>query len=161
MKIIITDTGTYPGRVNIEDRVFRPKSNVHPCCGCFQCWTMTPGVCVQKDDARYLGWMLSKCDELIIISRCFHGSYSPFVQMVVERMLPYLQPGFEEINGKMNHKARYANQIKTSVYFYEENITAEEKKTAETMLALQAEGFHQQPPVIRWYEDAWQIGGEE
>jgi len=160
MKIIITDTGTYPGKISIEDRVFRPQSSVHPCSGCFKCWTVTPGVCIQKDDAQYFGWMLSKCDELIIISRCFHGSYSPFVKMVMERGLPYVQPCFEERNGRMRHKPRYANTFVTKVFFYEENLSEQEKALAEKMVRDQAENFHQKDVQIRWYADAWQIGGE-
>jgi len=160
MKIIITDTGTYPGKISIEDRVFRPTSNIHPCKGCFGCWCITPGVCRQKDEGQYLGTMLAKCDELIIISRCFHGSFSPFVKLVVERMLPYLQPGFEEVDGRMRHKVRYQNTIKTKVYFYEENLCDAEKALAEKMIRKEMDNFHQTNPKITWYEDAWQIGGE-
>lgn len=160
MKIIITDTGTYPGKISIEDRVFRPNSNLHPCKGCFHCWTVTPGVCAQKDEAQDLGILLSRCDELIIISRCFHGSYSEFVKMVVERTLPYLQPSFEEWNGRMRHKARYDHTMETKVFFYEENITEAEKELAEKTVRMQIEGFHGKQPQIRWYEDAWQIGGD-
>jgi Multimeric flavodoxin WrbA len=160
MKIIITDTGTYPGKISIEDRVFRPTSNIHPCKGCFGCWCITPGVCRQKDEGQYLGTMLAKCDELIIISRCFHGSFSPFVKLVVERMLPYLQPGFEEVDGRMRHKVRYQNTIKTKVYFYEENLCDAEKALAKKMIRKEMDNFHQTNPKITWYEDAWQIGGE-
>ena len=158
--MIITDTGMYPGKISIEDRVFRPSNQVHPCKGCFGCWTVTPGVCRQKDDLQYLGKMLSKCDELIIISRCFHGSCSEFVKMIIERMLPYVQPGFEEENGRMRHKARYTNAVQLKVYFYEENILPEEKQLAEKIMQETAMNFHMQAPQIHWYEDAWQIGGE-
>lgn len=161
MKIIITDTGTYPGKINIEDRVFRPSSDLHPCRGCFKCWTETPGVCCQKDDARYLGVLLSKCDELIIISRCFHGGYSEFVKMVMERTLPFLQPGFEEKDGRTRHLARYDTVLKAKVYFYEENMTNEEKELAEKMVKETMDAYHGTVKEIRWYEDAWQIGGIE
>lgn len=148
----------YPGKIGIEDRVFRPKSSIHPCNGCFECWTKTPGVCTQQDDAKDLGWLLSKCEELTIISWCFHGSFSPFVQMVIERTLPYAQPGMEIRQGRMRHTVRYNNHIHINVCFYDENITAEEKATAETMVKEWAEEIRQPKPEIHWYADAWQIG---
>ncbi len=161
MKIIITDTGTYPGRISIEDRIFRPQNHIHPCLGCFQCWTHTPGICAQQDDAQYLGALLSKCDEILIVSRCFHGSFSPFVKMVFERALPYVQPGFEQRAGRMRHLPRYDNDISIYVYFYEKHISPEEKELAERMLKDEAENYHLKDHEIHWYQDAWQIGGKQ
>lgn len=158
MKIIITDTGTYPGRINIEDRVIRPQNNIHPCTGCFQCWTHTPGVCAQNDDAQYFGLMLSKCDELLIVSRCFHGSVSPFIKMVLERAIPYVQPSFEIRNHVMRHVSRYTNRITIHVCFYEKHVTKEEKELAEQMMKDMAENLHQNEVHIHWFKDAWQMG---
>jgi len=75
-------------------------------------------------------------------------------------MLPYLQPGFEEVDGRMRHKVRYQNTIKTKVYFYEENLCDAEKALAKKMIRKEMDNFHQTNPKITWYEDAWQIGGE-
>ena len=29
--------------------IISENSKIHPCCGCFKCWTKTPGECVIKD----------------------------------------------------------------------------------------------------------------
>ena len=64
---IISDTGT-----------------IRHCVGCFGCWIKTPGKCVLKDGYDNLGELLSKSEKLTIISRCFYGCYSPFVENVLD-----------------------------------------------------------------------------
>ncbi|WP_407654270.1 MULTISPECIES: hypothetical protein [Caproicibacterium] len=37
-------------------------------------------------------WGLSQCDELILISKCCYGGFSPFVKNVLDRSIPYIHP---------------------------------------------------------------------
>ncbi|MGY5876884.1 MAG: NAD(P)H-dependent oxidoreductase, partial [Candidatus Thorarchaeota archaeon] len=30
------------------EQIYTKKMDIKPCLGCFNCWTQTPGVCVQK-----------------------------------------------------------------------------------------------------------------
>lgn len=108
------------------------------CIGCFGCWIKTPGKCIIRDNYGDMGEMLSKCDELIIISRCFYGGYSPFVKNVLDRSISYVHPDFEIRNGEMHHKRRYENKLGLNITFYGDDITDKEKETAENLVKANA-----------------------
>lgn len=106
---------------------------IHPCVGCFGCWVKTPGACVIRDGYGNMGELLGKTEQLIIVSRCVYGGYSPFVKNILDRSISYINPDFCFRNGEMHHCRRYPNEIKMSVYFYG-GITDKERKTALSMV---------------------------
>lgn len=75
-----------------ELTVISDNGTIRQCMGCFGCWTRTPGACVIRDGYNNLGELFSKSDELIIISKCMYGSYSPFVLNVLNRSISYVLP---------------------------------------------------------------------
>ena len=158
MKLIITDIGMYPGRISKDDCVIS-SGNINPCRGCFGCWTRTPGACVINDDISDMGALLSRCDELVIVSRCYYGSYSPSVKCVLERCLPYVHPDFEIRNGKMRHKRRYTNSFEINAYFYGEDITEKDKETAVKLIRANAENLSAKAGSVTFFKEAWKIGG--
>ncbi|AND83806.1 flavodoxin family protein [Clostridium tyrobutyricum] len=115
--IIISDDGT-----------------IHNCIGCFGCWIKTPAACVIHDKYKDMGEYLSKCSDVIIISECCYGGFSPFVKNVLDRSIPYLHPYFIIKNGEMHHRRRYNNNINMQVYFYGQNITERERQTAKKIV---------------------------
>ena len=123
--IIISDSGT-----------------IRNCIGCFGCWIKTPGICVLKDGYNNMGELLSKCDELIIISKCVYGSYSPFIRNVWDRSIPYLLPYFITRNNETHHRRRYENTFSLSVHFYGEDITQEEQETAKSLVKANGVNFY-------------------
>lgn len=158
MRLVVTDIGLYPGRISPEDRVIS-SGNIKACRGCFGCWTKTPGACVISDDISDMGALLSKCSEIVIVSRCFYGSYSPFVKCVLERCLSYVHPDFEIRNGKMCHRRRYTNSIEISAYFYGEDITEKDKDTAVRLIRANAENICGKAGSVTFVKEAWKIGG--
>ena len=122
-------------------RILSDNGTLRPCIGCFGCWIKTPGVCVLKDDFKDMGQWLSECDEVIIISRCAYGSYSPFVVNVINRSIPYLLPYFEERNGEIHHMSRYENHFKLSVCFYGEDTDESERITAKALVKANEVNF--------------------
>lgn len=112
------------------------------CIGCFGCWIKTPGKCVISDGYENLGEIFSKADQVIVISRCTYGCYSPFIKNVLDRAISYLLPSFEIINNETRHKPRYEKTFNYSVYFYGNDITDDEKKTAERLVEANSIGFH-------------------
>jgi len=112
--------------------------NIHSCIGCFGCWIKTPGVCVIRDKYGDMGECLSKSDEVIIISKCFYGGFSPFVKNVIDRGISYNHPYFEIRNNEMHHKRRYENHFDLNIIFYGEDITEQEKQTAEKLIKANA-----------------------
>jgi multimeric flavodoxin WrbA len=139
MKIFITDLEIkefetlFPS--SLEDAVIiSDDGSIKHCIGCFGCWIKTPGACVIRDNYGDMGEYFSKCKELIIISKCCYGGFSPFVKNVLDRSISYVHPYFEIRNGEMHHRRRYDNEIHMQVWFYGENITEKEKETAKKLI---------------------------
>ncbi len=110
--------------------IITDNHTIHNCIGCFGCWIKTPGQCIIKDGYETMGSLLSKTKELIIISRMNYGGLSSFVKNVLDRSISYIHPYFQIRNKEMHHKRRYDNVIRIRVFFYGEEITQEEKDTA-------------------------------
>ena len=116
----------------LEDTsVISDDGSIHNCIGCFGCWLKTPGACVIRDKYGDMGEYLSKCDEVIIISECVYGGFSPFVKNVVDRSISYILPFFKINNGEMHHQKRHENKVNMKVWFYGNKITGREKETAK------------------------------
>lgn len=147
MKIIIHDlsqqefAALYLGS-DKDTAIISDNGAIRNCIGCFGCWIKTPGICVLKDDYRNMGELLSKCNKLVIISKCVYGSYSPFVRNILDRSIPYLLPYFVSRNGATHHKNRYENAISLSVHFYGDDISEREQKTAKALVEANGINFY-------------------
>lgn len=124
--------------LNDDMMIVSDDSAIHNCIGCFGCWVKTPGACVIRDKYGDMGEKLSKCDEVIIISKCFYGGFSPFVKNVLDRSISYIHPYFVIRNGEMHHRRRYDNPFNLLAIFYGEDITEQEKQTAEKLIRANA-----------------------
>lgn len=134
-------------------------SDIKNCIGCFGCWIKTPGKCVIRDRYGDMGELISRCDEVKIISQCCYGGYSPFVKNVLDRSIPYLHPYFVIKNNEMHHKQRYKKTLKLTVLFYGEQITEEEKRTAKELVNANAVNLYAQVENVRFAGVSWQLGG--
>lgn len=147
MKIIIHDLNQQEFTVwhlneDADTIIISDNGTIRNCIGCFGCWIKTPGVCVLKDNYNNMGELLSKCDELIIISQCVYGSYSPFIRNIWDRSIPYLLPYFITRNGETHHLNRYKNNFSLSVHFYGDDITREERETATALVEANGANFY-------------------
>ena len=159
MKLIITDIEDFSLPVEGEHKIIKPQKDIHHCIGCFGCWVKTPGKCVIHDGYEGTGIDMSKCTELIFISRCCYGSVSPFVKMVQDRAISYIHPNFVIRKGEMHHKRRYQNVISLSVYLYGENITDAEKETARTIIEGNADNYDGLVKDVRFYQSVKELEG--
>lgn len=125
-----------------DTTVISDSGTIKNCIGCFGCWVKTPGKCVLKDDYQDLGQLLSKCDELTIVSRCLYGSYSPFVRNVLDRSISFLLPYFMYENGETHHKPRYEHHFPLFVHFYGNDLTKKEQDTARELVEANSINFH-------------------
>lgn len=124
-----------------EDQIIVSKqAPIRHCIGCFGCWVKTPGACVIRDDYGDMGQKISKCDELLVISRCVYGGFSPFVKNIFDRSISYIHPFFTRRNHEMHHRRRYANKINFHVWFYG-NSTSEEQETARKLIKANGINF--------------------
>ncbi|HWS30332.1 MAG TPA: flavodoxin family protein [Clostridia bacterium] len=159
MRLMITDIKEPAAEQTAELRVITDDGTIRPCIGCFGCWVKTPGRCMIKDGYETTGELLGKCSELILVSRCTYGGFSPFVKNVLDRSISYISPHFVIRNGEMHHKRRYLNRIDLSAYFYGEDITEAEKETAQSLLMANALNFDAQVDKILFFGTAEEARG--
>ncbi len=139
MKLLIHDLENkefkkiFPNQLD-DTIIISDDGTIHHCIGCFGCWIKTPGACIIRDKYGDMGEYLSKCQEVILISKCCYGGFSPFVKNVLDRSISYIHPYFVIRNGEMHHRRRYKNHIDMRVWFYGENITEKEKQTSEKLV---------------------------
>lgn len=118
--------------------IISDNGKILPCTCCYGCWLKTPGQCVINDGYNNMGKLLSESNQLIIISQCFYGSYSPFIKNVLDRSVcPYLLPYFKTKKYETHHQKRYKNNIALSVHFYGE-ISVSERTTALELVKANA-----------------------
>lgn len=106
--------GALPGHV----LPFAAKPAVKHCIGCFGCWVKSPGACVIRDRASVIPSMMAASGELVVVSRCVYGGFSPDVKAVMDRCIGYLMPFFRIVNGEMHHTMRYDNHLTFTVHLY-------------------------------------------
>lgn len=162
MRLIIHDLSDMDKPPVQEDEntvIICNNKKINCCVGCFGCWIKTPGKCIIKDSYNNMGELLSKCDELIIISKCCYGSYSPFIKNVLDRGISYILPYFTIRNNEVHHKSRYPNKLMLNTIFYGEEITENEKKTARALVKGNAINFNAKTSNIYFKENIIEIGG--
>lgn len=157
MKLIITDIEDLKIKDNKECELIKPEGPIHNCIGCFGCWIKTPGQCVIKDGYENTGAKIGRCDELIIISKCYYGSVSPFVKAVQDRGISYIHPDFVIYKGEMHHKRRYKNKMRVSAYFYGDDITDDEKALARKLIEANADNYQAIVKNVEFYNDINEI----
>jgi multimeric flavodoxin WrbA len=163
MNILIHDIKNFDGKTLSKNNqnntmVISDNGKIHPCICCFGCWVKTPGQCVINDGYNNMGTLISKCNQMIIVSRCFYGSYSPFVHNVLDRSIPYLLPYFKTENGETHHRNRYDNNIIFTVHFYG-NISDREKETARKLVAANSINFFAQKTEVYFYDKIEDLQG--
>ncbi len=76
-------------------RVHLPTADIHPCLGCYACWTKTPGRCVQADAMAPLLVEFLAADLVLMASPIYAFSVSASTKQFMERTLTILSPGAE------------------------------------------------------------------
>jgi len=164
MKLVVHDLAheeyaAWFGESTADTEIIENDGGIRSCFGCFGCWVRTPGACVLKDGYQHMGEKLAACDELVLISRCVYGSYSPFVRNILERSISYLLPYFVKQNGETHHRNRYDHSFKLTVHFYGEAITDAERNTARELTAANAINLYAREVQVAFHNSP-QASGE-
>lgn len=140
-----------------NDIVISKESPIGQCIGCFGCWIKTPSVCVIKDEYQKLGQMFCHANEMVCVSKCTYGGFSPFVKNVLERSIGCLLPFFSIRNGEVHHTPRTDNRPKLTVHFYGDS-TEDERQTARELIPANAINLVARKNGVHFYESSADIG---
>jgi len=100
--------------------------NITYCCGCFSCWTKTPGLCIFKDDMSSILKSMATTDYLYYISPLSAGFVTSETKKVMDRFIPNALPYIKVYDGECHHPKRYNNSIKLGVVILDEgNLESE------------------------------------
>lgn len=125
------------------------------CVGCFNCWVKHPGRCMIQDGFQNIPEQMAACDELVIVSRCVYGGFSPEVKKVLDRAIGYMLPFFTlRSDGQMHHASRYEKRIRIVAHFYGSDITDEEKATARKLVERNALNLNAQSYHVEFHNNA-------
>ncbi len=84
------------------------REEIKPCKGCFNCWLLTPGRCVVKNDpVNEISKSVIRSDAAVIVSEVTYGGYSPDTKAFMDRFIPNVLPFFKIYNGEMHHEPCY------------------------------------------------------
>lgn len=86
------------------------KMKMAHCCGCWDCWTKTPGICRFQDDGVDYLKSLIKSDLLLFASPVSGGFLTSQTKKAMDRIIPDLLPYIEIHKGECHHKKRYSEK---------------------------------------------------
>lgn len=76
------------------------------CRGCFNCWWVTPGKCVQRDDMDHLIPAIVDADLLLLGTPIYGRNVTHYLQKLVERTFIFSLPEMENKDGDTQHPGR-------------------------------------------------------
>lgn len=76
----------FPEEARVKTITLRDK-DIHPCMGCFSCWTKTPGQCAVKDDMQEIYQDILEADIIIESFPLYFAGMPSRMRMMTERCL--------------------------------------------------------------------------
>ncbi|MBC8061064.1 MAG: flavodoxin family protein [Clostridiaceae bacterium] len=117
--------------------------NINYCCGCFSCWTKTPGLCIFKDDMRLILKSMANTDCIIYVSPLSAGFVTSVTKKVMDRFIPNALPYIKIYDGECHHPSRYDNSIKLGVVILDEgNLDSEAVEITKNMFERLSKNMH-------------------
>lgn len=93
--------------------VFRLRDlDIKYCCGCWDCWVKTPGVCRYDDDMPQILREMINSDLCIWVSPLSMGFVTALTKQAMDRIIPLVHPYIGIFQGEFHHLARYSKYPK-------------------------------------------------
>jgi hypothetical protein len=80
--------------------------NINGCRGCFNCWWVTPGKCVQRDDMDKLLPAIADADVMLLGTPIYGRNVTHYLQKLLERTFVFSLPEMVAREGETSHPAR-------------------------------------------------------
>lgn len=85
--------------INVIDK------EIKPCTGCFTCWKIQNGKCIQNDYQNEILEKITKADVIIWSFPLYCYSMPSHIKAVVDRTIPLVKMSMKETNGVVRHDA--------------------------------------------------------
>lgn len=79
---------------------------INGCRGCFNCWWVTPGKCVQMDDMDKLLPSIAEADVMLLGTPIYGRNVTHYLQKLLERTFIFTLPEMETRDGETRHPGR-------------------------------------------------------
>ncbi|MFW9982469.1 MAG: flavodoxin family protein [Candidatus Thorarchaeota archaeon] len=79
---------------------------INGCRGCFNCWWITPGKCVQKDDMEKLLPSIAEADVMLLGTPIYGRNVTHYLQKLLERTFVFSLPEMVNREGETQHPGR-------------------------------------------------------
>lgn len=89
--------------------------NISPCQADYSCWMKPGGQCIHQDDLNDLFPRLQQADTLILVTPVYIDGMSGSMKILLERLLPMLEPFFIQQDGHTRHPRKPSFSIKKVV----------------------------------------------
>ena len=80
--------------------------NLSGCRGCFNCWWVTPGKCVQRDDMDQLLPAIADADVLLLGTPIYGRNITSHLMKLMERTFVFTLPDMVQRDGETQHPGR-------------------------------------------------------
>lgn len=80
--------------------------NIGGCRGCFNCWWVTPGKCVQRDDMDKLLPAIAEADVMLLGTPIYGRNMTHYLQRLMERTFSFSLPEMVIQEGETRHPGR-------------------------------------------------------
>ncbi len=87
--------------------VYLKDRKINYCVGCFNCWTVTPGVCIHKDDMPALLEKMRLADMWVFASPLYVFSVTAQMKTFMDRILPLALPYIRKRGNQYIHPMRH------------------------------------------------------
>lgn len=149
----------YPGDDNYI--LAEDECDVHPCIGCMKCWIRDLPECVIRDDFSGMVGKFRTCSELVILSKCVYGGFSPYVKNAVDRLFPVFLQNLEIRDGNTAFRSDIESPFAMTVCLYDARDKNEEH-TAEDYARRLAASFEASGISVAFFENVTMMeGGDE
>jgi hypothetical protein len=79
---------------------------INGCRGCFNCWWVTPGKCIQRDDMDKLLPAIAEADVMLIGTPIYGRNVTHYLQKLLERTFVFSLPEMVNHDGETQHPGR-------------------------------------------------------
>ncbi|MFW9789430.1 MAG: flavodoxin family protein [Candidatus Thorarchaeota archaeon] len=80
--------------------------NINGCRGCFNCWWVTPGKCIQRDDMDTLLPAIADADVMLLGTPIYGRNVTHYLQKLLERTFVFTLPEMVARDGETSHPTR-------------------------------------------------------